>query len=90
MSIINYKICCFYFDQNNGEKTGLSPILSIIQTVTIGKMVNFNVDNNRHGLKKLTRKQTFFEKYLSNLTGITGIASFLFIPPPIGESKWEH
>ena len=33
---------------------GPSPILSIIQTITIGTVVNFNGGNNGHGLKNLT------------------------------------
>ena len=40
-----------------------SPILSIIHTVTIGIMFNNNVDNNRHGLKNVTYKQTFSNKW---------------------------
>ena len=30
---------------------GLSPILSIIHTITIGMKLNFNIGNNGHGLK---------------------------------------
>ena len=41
---------------------GLSPILFVIHTVTIGIMVNFNGGNNGHGLKNVTCKQTLFSK----------------------------
>ena len=34
------------------KKMGLSPILSVIHTVTVGTMLNFKSGNNRHGLKK--------------------------------------
>ena len=37
---------------------GLSPILSIIHTVTIGSMLNFNGGNNGLGQKNVTCKQT--------------------------------
>ena len=37
----------------------LSSILSIIHTITIGTMRNFNGGNNGHGLKNVTCKQTF-------------------------------
>ena len=35
-----------------------STILSIIHTVTIGAMPNFNGGNNGHGLKRVTFEQT--------------------------------
>ena len=35
---------------------GQSPILSIIHTVPIGLMLNFNGGNNGHGLKIVTCK----------------------------------
>ena len=41
-----------------------SPILSIIQTITIGTMLNFNGCNNGHGLKMLR------EKALSHLASV--------------------
>ena len=41
----------FYCHENNGEKMGPSPILSIIHTVTIGTMLNNS--SNVHGLKTL-------------------------------------
>ena len=41
----------FDYHQNNGEKVGLSPILSVIQTVIIGTVLNFNGSNNGHRLK---------------------------------------
>ena len=44
-------MCSFYCLQRNGEKIGLSPIRCIIHTVTIGTMLNYNGDNNGHGLK---------------------------------------
>ena len=37
---------------------GLSPILSIIHTLTIGTMLNFNGCNNGHGLENVSCKQT--------------------------------
>ena len=40
-------LCCH---QKNKEKMGLSPILSIIHTTTIGTMLNFKGGNNRHVL----------------------------------------
>ena len=51
-------MCSFYCRQNNGEKMSPSPILSVIHRVTIGTMLNFNGDNNGHGLKNVTSKQT--------------------------------
>ena len=39
--------------QNYGEKMGLSLILSVIHTITIGTMLNFNGGNPGHGLKTL-------------------------------------
>ena len=36
---------------------GQSPILSIIQTVTIAMMLNFRGGNNGHGLKNVAFKQ---------------------------------
>ena len=41
------------------ESMGLSSILSIIHTITIGTMLNFNSGNNGHGQKNVNRKQTF-------------------------------
>ena len=38
---------------------GPLPILSIIHTITIGTILNFNGCNKRHGLKNVTCKQTF-------------------------------
>ena len=35
-----------------------SPILFIIHTMTLGTMLNFNGDNNGHGLEHVTCKQT--------------------------------
>ena len=63
-----YKICSFYCHQNNKEKKGQSPILSVILTITIGTMLNFNGGNNGHGLKNITCKQTF---WVSLKTGST-------------------
>ena len=36
----------FYCHQNNGEKMGRSPILSIIHSVTIGTLLSFNGGKN--------------------------------------------
>ena len=45
-----------------------SAILSVVHTIIIGIMLNFNDDNNRHGLKNVTCKQTFTIKFhLSSL-----------------------
>ena len=33
---------------------GLSPILYIIPTITVGTMLNFNHDDNGHGIKNVT------------------------------------
>ena len=47
MSVIFTVIeCIFYCDQSNGEKMSPSPILSVIDTITIGTMLNFNGGNN--------------------------------------------
>ena len=56
----------FYCHQNNKEKMGPSPILSIIPTVTIDTMLNFNGGNNRHGLKNVRCKQTLKGIYYLN------------------------
>ena len=48
---------------------GLSPFWSIIHTVTIGAMLNFNGFNNGHGLKMLR------EKRLLHLDSVLVIAS---------------
>ena len=44
-------MCYFYCHQSIGEKIGPSPILSVIHTVTIGTMLNFNGGNNEDRLK---------------------------------------
>ena len=61
VSVIPTVIQCVLFicHQNNGEKVGLSPILSVINAITIGTMLNFNSGNKGHGLKNVTCKQTF-------------------------------
>ena len=41
------------------DRMGPSPILSVIHTVTIGTVFNFNSDNNGHGLNNVMYKQTF-------------------------------
>ena len=46
----------FYYYQNNRGEMSPSPILSIIHTVTIGTMLNYNGGNNGHGLKNVTCK----------------------------------
>ena len=51
----------FYCHQNNGEKIGLSLILSIIHTATIVTMLNLSVDKNGHRLKNVTCKQTLID-----------------------------
>ena len=66
-------MCSFYFYQNKEKKMGLSPTLSVIHTVTIDTMLNFNggihtvtIDTmlnfnggkNGKGLKNITCKQT--------------------------------
>ena len=51
------KMCSFYCYQYNGEKMDPSPILSFIPVVKIGTMLNFNGDNNVHGLKTLRVKR---------------------------------
>ena len=38
---------------------GLSPILSVVYTIIIGTMLNFNTGNSGHGRKKVTCKQSF-------------------------------
>ena len=42
-----------YYHQNNREKMAMSPILPVIQPITIGTMLNFNRGNNGHGPKTL-------------------------------------
>ena len=42
-----------YCQQNDGEKMGSLPILSV------GTMLEFNGDNNEYGLKNVMCKQTF-------------------------------
>ena len=66
-SHIRFLLCVRYCHQNNGEKMGLSPILSIIHTITTGTMLNFNCDNNRHGLKTVTCKQTLSDLKVSEI-----------------------
>ena len=53
----HYQMCSFNCRQNNGERMGLSPTLSVIHTVTIGTMLNFNGGNNEHGLRNVTCEQ---------------------------------
>ena len=47
---------------------GLLPFLSIIHTITIGTILNFNGGNNGHGLKNVACKQTF-----TQIQGIQGV-----------------
>ena len=49
----------FYYHQNNGEKVGLLPILSVNHPITIGTMLNFNSGNNGHGLNDVTCRKIF-------------------------------
>ena len=42
-----------YCHKNNRKKMALSPILFAIHIITIDTMLNFNSDNNGHGLKTL-------------------------------------
>ena len=49
----------FYYHQNNGEKVGLLPSLSVNHPITIGTMLNFNSDNNGHGLNDVTCRKIF-------------------------------
>ena len=51
----------FYYHQNNGKKTGLSPILSVIHTVIIGTMLNYTDGKKRTPTKNVTCKQTFID-----------------------------
>ena len=51
----------FYYHQNNGKKTGLSPILSVIHTVIIGTMLNYTDGKKRTPTKSVTCKQTFID-----------------------------
>ena len=46
---------------------GLLPILSVIQTVTIDTILNFDDGNTRHRLKIFSCKQTFDVEIVSNL-----------------------
>ena len=60
--------CC----QNNEEEMGPSTILSVIHIISIGTMLNFNGNNNGHGLKNVTCKETcriqrIFEEFACNL-----------------------
>ena len=48
-----FEMCSYYYHQINGEKMGLSPILAVIYTVTIGTTLNFNSGNKGHRLKTL-------------------------------------
>ena len=54
-----YEMCSCYCHQNDEEKMGLLPIPSVIHTVTIGTVLNFNGSDNEHGLENVTCKQTF-------------------------------
>ena len=45
-------MCTFYCHQNNRQKLGPSPIMSVIHIVTTGTMLNYNGGNKGHGLKK--------------------------------------
>ena len=47
----------FYCHLNKGEKMGPLPVLSIIHTITIGTMLNFNGGNNGHWLENVMRQQ---------------------------------
>ena len=51
-------MCSFYCQQNNGQKMGPSNILSVIHTITVGKILDFNGGKNRHGIKNVTCEQT--------------------------------
>ena len=58
MPVITTVIKCAPFCYNNNrKKMGMSPILYAIHTITIGTMLNFNGDNNGHGLKNLMYKE---------------------------------
>ena len=54
-------MCSFYCHQNKREKMSLSPILSVIHTITIATMQNFNSGNNKRA-KNVTCKQTLRKK----------------------------
>ena len=54
-------MCSFYCHQNNGEKMGPSPILSVIHTFTIGAMLNFHDSKDGSGIENVTCKQTLKE-----------------------------
>ena len=53
---------------------GPSPILSIIHTVTFDTMLNFNGDNNGHGIKYATCKQTL-NTFNKKLVGTVAVPS---------------
>ena len=60
MSVIITVIkCVLFISIRIMDRICPSPILSIIHTVTIGTMLNFNGCNNGHGVKNVTCKQTF-------------------------------
>ena len=44
------------------DTIGPSPILSVIHTITIGRMLNVKGGNYGHGLKNVTCKQTLINK----------------------------
>ena len=52
---------------------GLSPILSIIHTITIGMMLSFKNGNNGHGLKNGTYKQTLKVPEIRSVRGDGGV-----------------
>ena len=81
---------CFYCHQNNRKKMGSSVFLSIIHTITIGTILNFNGGNNGHGLKTLrfwcgffswrTQVVPFFGGFLRDLrTILSGVPSIVVI-----------
>ena len=54
-------MCSFYCHQNNREKICPSPILSVLHTITIGTILNFNGGNNGHKLKTLHVNRTLWK-----------------------------
>ena len=69
-------MCSFYCHHYNREKIGVSPILSVIDTVTTNPMLDVDGGNNWHELKNVTCKQTKI-KLTVTLSLLCGVNSSL-------------
>ena len=58
---------CTLLPSEYRRENGCVTDLSIVHTITTGTMLNFNCDNNRHGLKTVTCKQTLSDLKVSEI-----------------------